>query len=134
MSQSPQSLFPPLPPPMRGVPKSHPPCLLVCLPVICRVTLHWKLLRVRSVLGVSTHVSSPNNNTAWVTALKMPRRLQIRPLPAQNPQQLPPNLPRLLKVAYHFRSVIITFCHRPSQIPEHRHIIQRVSIGLKGHL
>ena len=45
-----------------------PPCLLGCLPVIRRVDLCWKLPRARSTLGVSTHVSSPNNNTACVTA------------------------------------------------------------------
>ena len=32
--------------------------------------LCWKLLRIRSILGVSTHISAPNNNTICVTDLK----------------------------------------------------------------
>ena len=40
-----------------------PPGEPLCDPVL-------KLLRDRSILGVTTHVSAPNNKTAWVTALK----------------------------------------------------------------
>ena len=47
-----------------------PPCLFSCLPASCRTTLCWKLLRACSILGVSTHVSALNNNTACVTALE----------------------------------------------------------------
>ena len=47
-----------------------PPRLLGCLPVSRHATLCWKLLRARSILGVSTHVSAPNNNTTCVTTLK----------------------------------------------------------------
>ena len=47
-----------------------PPRILSCLPVSRRATLCWKLLRARSILGVSNHVSAPNNSTACVTALK----------------------------------------------------------------
>ena len=39
------------------------------LPVICRVTLFWKLSRARSILGVRTHVYALNSNTACATAL-----------------------------------------------------------------
>ena len=46
------------------------PCLLICLMVSRRATLCWKLLRAQSILGVSTHVSELNKNTACVTALK----------------------------------------------------------------
>ena len=62
------------------------PRLPRCLPVSRRATLCWKLPRARSILGVITHVSYPNNNTACVTALKTfpgtfesaPSRLNIR--------------------------------------------------------
>ena len=46
------------------------PRILGFLPVSRRATLCWKLLRARSIFGVSTHVSAPNNSTACVTALK----------------------------------------------------------------
>ena len=63
-----------------------PPCLLVCLPLSCRATLCWKLIRDCSILGVSNYVSATNNNTAYVTALKKcsdtfgsaPSRIKIR--------------------------------------------------------
>ena len=47
-----------------------PPCLLGCLPVRRCATLCWKLPRSRSILGIITHFSAPNNNTACVTDLK----------------------------------------------------------------
>ena len=85
----------------------------------------------QSILGVSTHVSSPNNNTHCVTALKKSRHLWIHPLPYQNLRQPPQTLPQPLRVAYHCRPVITTRRHHPSQIPESRQILQRFSIGLK---
>ena len=50
------------------------------------MTLCLKLISSRSILGFSTHVSDPNNNTSWVTALEKipdtfvsaPSRLKIR--------------------------------------------------------
>ena len=83
--------------------------LLGCLPLSRLATLCWKLPRSHSILGVSTHVSYPNNNTACVTALKQCpdtfvsalSRINIR----DNP---PPTLPFPLKVAYHCRPVIIS--------------------------
>ena len=47
------------------------PYILACLPMSRYATLCWKLLKARSILEVSTHVSSPNNNTACITALKI---------------------------------------------------------------
>ena len=47
---------------------------------------------------------------------KVTRHLRIRPLPAQNPQHPPPTLPRLLKVAYQYRPVIIYHRNHPPQI------------------
>ena len=69
-----------------GYSQLPPTRLLGCLLVSRRATLCWKLPRARSILGVSTHVSAPNNNTACVTALKncpdtfgsYPSRLNIR--------------------------------------------------------
>ena len=47
-----------------------PSRILGCLPVIHHATLCWRILRARSILGVSTHVSALNNNNTYVTALK----------------------------------------------------------------
>ena len=47
-----------------------PPFILGCVLVIFRTTLCRKLLRPRSILGISTHVSVLNNSTAWVTTLE----------------------------------------------------------------
>ena len=66
--------------------KLSSPCLLACLVVSHCATLCWKLTSSRYILGVITHVSAPNNNTACVTALKKypdtfessPSRLNIR--------------------------------------------------------
>ena len=53
-----------------GYSQLPPPYLPGCLMVSRCTTLCWKLLRARSILGVSTHVSAPNNTTACVTALE----------------------------------------------------------------
>ena len=50
-----------------GFSQIQPPCILGCLPVSHRTTLCWKLIRSRSILGVSTHISALNNNTACVS-------------------------------------------------------------------
>ena len=42
------------------------PCLLGFLPASRHATLCWKPPRARSILGVSTHVSAPNNNNACI--------------------------------------------------------------------
>ena len=59
----------PVPPSPRLSP-SDPGCASPC----------WKLSRARSILGISTHVYSPNSNTACTTALKkLPDTLAYAP-------------------------------------------------------
>ena len=55
--------------------------LIVCLLVNRRVTLCWKLLKYRSILGVSTHISASNSNNACVAALKNVQTLLDPPPP-----------------------------------------------------
>ena len=53
-----------------GYSQLQSPRLSGCLQVSRWATLCQKLLRSRSILGVNTHVSAPNNNTTCVTAFK----------------------------------------------------------------
>ena len=116
------------------LPTPTPPCLPSCLQLSRHANLYWKLLRPAlswgSVPTSLLRTTTPSVSQPW----KIPQHIQISPLPDQIPRQPPPNLPRLLNGAYHWRLVIITRRHRPSQILKHCHIFLIMMCFTQGHI
>ena len=77
-----------------GYAQRPPPPLRGCLPVSRRADPCWKLFRARYILRVSTHVSSPNSNTACTTALKI-LPYTLAPAPYRN--SIREKLPQLFR-------------------------------------